>query len=106
MKRVKRQLAVRIMSPEDQHHPIMEYFRRSLGEPDRTISMKNSDYVEVFGDTTGGRLTWREAEDAADPSLHEPGLNSPTCERGIDAKFQNISSHSGPSRPWELQSPG
>ena len=26
MKRVKRRLAVRIMSPEDQHHPIMEYF--------------------------------------------------------------------------------
>ena len=55
-KRAKKRLAVRIMSPEDQHHRIMEYFWRNLGEPDRMISMKNSVYVEVFGDTAGGRL--------------------------------------------------
>ena len=44
------------MSPEDQHPRIIEYFWRTLGEPDRMISMKNSVYVEVFRDTAGGRL--------------------------------------------------
>ena len=67
-KRAKKRLAVRIMSPEDQHPRIMEYFRRNLGEPDRMISMKNSVYVEVFGDTAGGRslrlnnVDWRRGE--------------------------------------------
>ena len=67
-KRAKKRLAVRIMSPEDQHPRIMEYFRRNLGEPDRMISMKNTVYVEVFGDTAGGRLLrlnnveWRHGE--------------------------------------------
>ena len=55
-KRAKKRLAVRIMSPEGQHPRIMEYFRRNLGELDRMMSMKNSVYVEVFGDTAGGRL--------------------------------------------------
>ena len=55
-KRAKKRLAVRIMSPEDQHPSIMEYFRRNLGEPDRMLSMKNSVYVEVFGDKAGGGL--------------------------------------------------
>ena len=55
-KRAKKRLAVRIMSPEDQHPRIMEYFRRNLGEPDRMISMRDSVYVQVFGDTAGGRL--------------------------------------------------
>ena len=47
------------MLPEDQHRCIMAYFRQNLGqlgEPDRMISMKNSVYMEVFGDTAGGRL--------------------------------------------------
>ena len=67
-KRAKKRFAVRIMSPEDQHPRIMEYFRRNLGEPDRMISMRNSVYVEVFGDTAGGRLLrpnnveWRRGE--------------------------------------------
>ena len=55
-KRAKKPLAVRIMSPEDQHPRIMECFRKNLGEPDRMISIKNSVYVEVFGDIGGGRL--------------------------------------------------
>ena len=55
-KRAKKRLAVRIMSPEDQHPRIMEYFRRDLGEPVRMIPMQNSVYVEVFGDTAGGHL--------------------------------------------------
>ena len=67
-KRARKRLAERIMSPEDQDPRIMEYFRRNLGEPDRMISMKNSVYVEVFGDTAGGRLLrlnnvqWRRGE--------------------------------------------
>ena len=67
-KRAKKRLAVRITSPEDQHSRIMEYFRRNLGEPDRMICMKNSVYVEDFGDTAGGRLLrlnnveWRRGE--------------------------------------------
>ena len=67
-KRANKRLAVRIMSPEDQHPRIMEYFRRNLREPDRMISMKNSVYVEVFEDTAGGRLLrlnnveWRRGE--------------------------------------------
>ena len=39
------------MSPEAQHLRIMEFSRRNLEEPDQTISMKNSVYAEVFGDT-------------------------------------------------------
>ena len=64
----KKRLAVRIMSPEDQHPRIMEYFRRILGEPDRMISMRKSVHVELFGDTAGGRLLrfnkveWRRGE--------------------------------------------
>ena len=50
-KLAKKRLAVRIMSPEDQHPRIMVYFRKNLGEPDRGNSMKNSVYVEVFGET-------------------------------------------------------
>ena len=67
-KRAKKRLAVRIMSPEDQHPRIMEYFRRNRGEPCRMISMKNSVYVEVFQDTAGERLLrlnnveWRRGE--------------------------------------------
>ena len=34
----------------------MECFRRNLGAPERIISMKISVYVEVFGETAGGRL--------------------------------------------------
>ena len=55
-KRAKRRLALRIMSPEDQHPQIIECFRRNHGEPARMISMKISVYVEVFGETAGGRL--------------------------------------------------
>ena len=50
----KKRLAVRIMSPEDQHPCVMEYFQRNLGEPHCMISMRNSVYVEVFRDTAGG----------------------------------------------------
>ena len=52
----KKRLAVGIMLLEDQHPGVMEDFRRNLGEPDRIIFMKNSVFVEVFGDTAGGRL--------------------------------------------------
>ena len=67
-KRAKKRMAVRIMSPEEQHPGIMEYFRRNLGVPKRMISLKNSVYVEVFGETAGGRLLrlnnveWRRGE--------------------------------------------
>ena len=67
-KRAKKRLAVRIMLLEDQHARIMKYFRRNLGERDQMISMKNSVYVEVFGDMAGGRLLrlnnveWRRGE--------------------------------------------
>ena len=67
-KRAKKRLAVRIISPEDQHPRIIQYFWRNQGEPDRMISMKNSVYKEVFGDTAGGRLLrlnnveWRRGE--------------------------------------------
>ena len=36
-KRAKKRMAVRIMSPEEQHRGIMEYFRRKLGAPERMI---------------------------------------------------------------------
>ena len=67
-KRAKKRLAVSIMWREDQHPRILEYFLRNLGESDRMISMKNSVYVKVFGDTAGGRLLrlnnveWRRGE--------------------------------------------
>ena len=61
-------MKTRIMSPEDQHPGIMEYYRRNLGEPERMISMKNGVYVEVVRNTAGGRflqfnnLKWRPGE--------------------------------------------
>ena len=53
-------MAVHVMSPEEQHPGIMEYFRRKLGAPEQMISLKNSVYVEVFGETAGGRLLLRK----------------------------------------------
>ena len=67
-KPARKRLSVRIMSPEDQHPRIIEYFQRNLGEPHWMISMKNLVYVEVFGDMAGGRLLtvnnveWRRGE--------------------------------------------
>ena len=52
-KRVKKPMAVRIMSPEEQHPGIMKYFPQNLRAPERMISLKNSVYVEVFGKTAG-----------------------------------------------------
>ena len=64
-KRAKKRMAVRILSPEERHPRIMEYFWRKLEEPDRTTLMKNSVYIEVVGDSAGGCLisgstTWKE----------------------------------------------
>ena len=93
-KRAKKRLAVRIMSPEDEHPRIMEYFRRNPGEPDRMISMKEFGLLggvwghgrRTFAEAQQRRVeTWGEAEDADDPSPHERGLNSPIRERGIEA---------------------
>ena len=67
-KRAKKRMAVHIMAPEEQHPGIMEYFGRNLGAPERMILLKNSVYVEVFGETAGGRLLrlnnvqWRRCE--------------------------------------------
>ena len=67
-KRAKKRLAVRNMASEDTHAGIMEIFRRNLGEPSRMSGLKNAVYVEVFGDTMGGRLMrlnnvqWRRGE--------------------------------------------
>ena len=68
-RRAKRRMAVHIMSLEEQHPGIMEYFRRYLGAPARMISLKNSVYVEVFGETARGRslrlnnVEWRHGEE-------------------------------------------
>ena len=57
-KRAKKRMAVRIM----------ECFRRNLGAPARMISLKNSVYLKMFGETVGGRLLrlnnveWRRGE--------------------------------------------
>ena len=67
-KREKKRMAVRIMSSEEHHLGIMELFRQNLGVPKRIISLKNSVYVEVFGETAGGHLLqlnnvkWRGGE--------------------------------------------
>ena len=55
-KRAKKREAVCIMSPEEKHPGILEYFRQNLGAQERMISLKNSVYVEVFGVTAGRRL--------------------------------------------------
>ena len=55
-KRAKKRVAVRIMASEDTHARIMEFFWRNLGEPSRTLGLKNAVYVEVFGDTMGQTL--------------------------------------------------
>ena len=67
-KRAKKRVAVRIMAAEDTHAGIMEFFRRNLGEPNRTLGLKNAVYVEVFGDAMPQRLLrlnnveWRRRE--------------------------------------------
>ena len=67
-KRAKKRVAVRILASEDAHAGIMEFFRRSLGDPSRMLGLKNAVYVEVFGDTMGQRLMrlnnaeWRRGE--------------------------------------------
>ena len=67
-KRAKKRVAVQIMASEDTHAGIMEFFRRNLGEPSRMLGLKNTVYVEVFGDTMGQRLMrlnnaeWRRGE--------------------------------------------
>ena len=67
-KRAKKRMAARIMSPEEQQPGIMECSGRNLGAPERMISLKNSVYVKVFGETAGGRLLrlnnvqWRRGE--------------------------------------------
>ena len=55
-KRAKKRVAVRIMSSEDTHAKIVEFFRRNLGELSRMMALKNAVYVEVFRDTMGQRL--------------------------------------------------
>ena len=52
-KQAKKRIALSIMSLEEQHPGNMEYFRRNLGAPECMISLENSVYVEVFGETTG-----------------------------------------------------
>ena len=67
-KHAKKGMAVRIMSPEEQHPGSMEYFERNLGALERMISLKNSVYMEVFCETAGGCLLrlnnvdWRRRE--------------------------------------------
>ena len=67
-KRAKKRVALRIMASEDTHAGIMEFFWRNLGEPSRMLGLKNTVYVEVFGDTMGQRLMrlrnaeWRRVE--------------------------------------------
>ena len=67
-KRAKKRVGVRIMAAEDTHAGIMEFFRRTLGDPNRMLGLKNAVYVEVFGDTVGQRLLrlnnaeWRRGE--------------------------------------------
>ena len=66
--RAEKRVVVRIMSSEDTHARIIEFFRRNLGEPSRMLGLKNAVYVEVFGDTMGQRLMsldnaeWRRGE--------------------------------------------
>ena len=55
-KRATKSMSVRIMSPEEQHLGVMEYFRRNLRVPEWMISLKNSVHFEVFGETAGGHL--------------------------------------------------
>ena len=55
-KRAKKRVAVRIMASENTHAGIMEFFRRNLGEPSRMLGLKNTVYVEVFGNTMRKRL--------------------------------------------------
>ena len=52
-KRAKKRMAVHIMSPEEQHPGIMEYFQRNLEAPERMISLENSMYMEVSSETAG-----------------------------------------------------
>ena len=55
-KRSKKRVAVKIMYGPQYHGHLQEYFRRNIGEPDCIISMRQSLYVEVFGEAAGQRL--------------------------------------------------
>ena len=50
-RRAKKRMAVRIMSPEEQHPGMMQYFGRNLEAPELMIFLKKSVYEEVFGET-------------------------------------------------------
>ena len=78
-------MVVRIMSPEKQHPGIMEYFRRNLGASKRMISLENSVYVEVVGETARKkspsteqcRMETRQAAEVADHTRrNDTRLNS------------------------------
>ena len=74
-KLAQKRMAVRIMSPEEQHPGIMVYFRRNLGAPEQMIPSNDSVYVEVFGEKVGGSLL---------------RLNNVECRRGEKLKLQMI----------------
>ena len=101
-RRAKKCMAVRIMSPDEQHPGIMEYFQQNLGAPEGMISFKNSVYLEVCGETAGGgplrlkNVKWRhkrKAEVADDTRANEPGLNHPVPEHRIEAQLQKRSAY-------------
>ena len=54
--RAKKRVAVPIMTSEDTHAGMMEFFWRNLGEPSRMLGLNNAVYVEVLGDTMEQRL--------------------------------------------------
>ena len=55
-KRFKKRLTVKIMYGPQYHGRLQKYFRRNIGELERMISMRQSLYVEVFGEPAGQRL--------------------------------------------------
>ena len=102
-KRAKKRVAVWIMTSEDTHAGIMEFFWRNLGEPSRMLGLKNTVYVEVFGDAMG---TQRAADDAGHLRPHAPGRDREVHHGGAEAQRQERGPRAGSTGPWTSRSSG
>ena len=55
-KRAKKRMTIKIMCGSQYHAHLQEYFQQNMGETERMVSMRQSLYVEVFGEAADQRL--------------------------------------------------
>ena len=85
---------------------IMEYFIWNSGAPERMISLKNSVYVEVFGQTAGGRylrlhnVKWRHGEKVK-LQMIPARMSMDSIIQYVSVRFKLNSENEAPSQSWE-----